>query len=62
MYVIGHGGIEAWAISLMSIVSLLAAAVVIQGQGVEGAVTMLAREMRLCLWAVLLVVWVKKAV
>ena len=41
MYGIGHGGIEVWAISLMSIVSLLAVAVVLQRQGVEGALPFL---------------------
>lgn len=41
MYGIGHGGIEVWAISLMSIVSLLAVAIVLQGQGIEGALPFL---------------------
>lgn len=35
MYGIGHGGIEVWTISLMSVVSLLAIAVVLQSRGVE---------------------------
>lgn len=41
MYGIGHGSIEIWAISLMSIVSLPAVAIVIQGQGVESALPFL---------------------
>ena len=39
MYGIGHGGIEVWAISLISIVSLLAVAIVLQGRGIEGALS-----------------------
>ena len=39
MYGIGHGGIEVWAISLISIVSLLAIAIVLQGRGIEGALS-----------------------
>lgn len=41
MYGIGHGGIEVWAISLMTVVNFLAMAVVIQGQGLEGALPIL---------------------
>lgn len=41
MYGIGHGGIEVWAISLMTVVSLLAVAIVIQGQGIENALPLL---------------------
>lgn len=41
MYGIGHGGAEVWAISLMSIVSLLAVAIMLQGQGIEGTLPFL---------------------
>lgn len=41
MYGIGHGGIEVWAISLMTVVNFLAMAVVIQGQGLEGTLPIL---------------------
>lgn len=35
MYGIGHGGIEVWAITLLSVLSLLAIAVILQTQGME---------------------------
>lgn len=41
MYGIGHGGIEVWVISLMSTVSLLAVAVVLQSQGMAGVLPFL---------------------
>lgn len=41
MYGIGHGGIEVWAIALMSIISMLAMNLTISAQGVEGALTMM---------------------
>lgn len=37
MYGIGHGGIEVWAVTLVSVASLLALAFLLQSQGVEGA-------------------------
>ena len=36
MYGIGHGGIEVWSVTLMVIINLLAVAVMINTQGVEG--------------------------
>lgn len=41
MYGIGHGGIEVWAITLLSVISLLALAVVIRTQGMEGGLQFL---------------------
>lgn len=35
MYGIGHGGIEVWAVTLMSVISLLAIAVMLKNQGME---------------------------
>lgn len=41
MYGIGHGGIEVWAVTLLSVISLLAIAVVIQTQGMENGLQLL---------------------
>lgn len=41
MYGIGHGGIEVWAITLLSVISLLVIAVVIQTQGMENGLRLL---------------------
>ncbi|MCI8384826.1 MAG: YhfC family intramembrane metalloprotease [Acutalibacter sp.] len=41
MYGIGHGGIEVWAVVLMSMLSFLALAVTVSFQGMEGAMSMM---------------------
>ena len=41
MYGIGHGGIEVWAITLLSVISLLVIAVVIRMQGMDNGLQLL---------------------
>ena len=41
MYGIGHGGIEVWAITLLSVISLLVIAVIIRTQGMETGLKLL---------------------
>lgn len=41
MYGIGHGGVEVWAITLLSVISLLVIAVIIQTQGMENGLQLL---------------------
>lgn len=41
MYGIGHGGVEVWAITLLSVISLLVIAVIIQTQGMEKGLQLL---------------------
>lgn len=41
MYGIGHGGIEVWSITLLSLLSLLAFAVLVKYQGIESALQLM---------------------
>lgn len=41
MYGIGHGGIEVWAITLLSLLTLLAFAVLVKYQGIESALQLM---------------------
>lgn len=41
MYGIGHGGIEVWSITLLSLLSLLAFAVIVKYQGIESVLQLM---------------------